>query len=179
MLLNRLPILDKGFVALIDSCNPTPKLREIDAEFFNSKGPGVLLDLGSMTIVMKCPLFVQLNLSKFNFKVITTYETTSQSVDAYLPNAGEIGSPERSTNESISDDISRTTAALLINPLAYKADGADRFISQIITPLNVYTTLLVQGSYDEWCKFCSQTKVPAPISAYIEAIKQIKEGEWK
>jgi hypothetical protein len=180
MLLNQIPCLDKGYVALIDSCNTHVKLRDIDAEFFGSRFPGVLMDLGNMTLVMKCPLFVQLNLSKFNLKVITTDGTKDDAaLSTYVPNAGEIGAKERDVCEAIADDLGRTAAALLINPRAYQTDGAGAYISQINIPISVYTTIIVQGSYDEWCKFCDQVKAPAPIAAYIDAVKQIKNVEWK
>lgn len=179
MLLAKISVLDKGYVALIDSSNTTKKLREIDKEFFGSTMPPALLDIGTMTVVMKCPLFVQLNLSKFTFKVINAADNRQGSdIEAYAPNAGEVCARERDASEAIADDIARTTAALLINPRAYRADGADRFISQVIIPINVYTTIIVHGSYDEWCKFCDQ-KAPAPIAAYIEAITLIKTAEWK
>ena len=177
MLLNKIPVLDKGFVALIDSCNTTAKLRDMGQEFFNGNYPVSLEELGSMTVVMKCPLFIQLSLSKFNLKVINA--NNSNKLEAYIPNAGEIGTPERLDAEVIVDDISRTTDALLINPKAYQADGCDRFISQLSTPINVYTTLIIQGSYGEWCKFSHQAKLPGPIEAYAAAIRQIIEGEWK
>ena len=177
MLLNKIPVLDKGYVALISSCNTTQVLRDIDQEFFAGKYPKVLEELGSMTIAIKCPLFVQLNLSKFNFRIIND---DSGSMEAFLPNSVQIGATLRSNGEVIADDISRTTAALLINPKSYQADGADRFISQIITPINVYTTLLVQGSYKEWCAFAYiQTNVPGPIKAYMMALQQIIDAEWK
>jgi hypothetical protein len=181
MLLSKLPALDKGYVALIDSCNTATKLREIDKEFFDSKTPGVLLDLGHMTIVMKCPLFVQLNLSKFSFKVINTYGSNTQVHEqcTYTPNPGEIGAREATICNGISADIAKTAAALLINPSAYQADGADHFISHINTPISIYTTILVHGSYDEWCKWCDQKRAPAPIAAYIDLVKQIKSAEWK
>lgn len=177
MLLNKIPTLDKGFVALIDSCNTTAKLREIGQEFFGGEYPTSLEELGSLTVVMKCPLFVQLNLSKFNFKVINA-ETTGE-LESFLPTAGEIGTKERSVNEDIADDISRTAAALLINPKAYQSDGANRFISQINTPVSVYTTLIIQGSYKEWCAFAYQGFVPKPIEAYTLALQQIITAEWK
>lgn len=176
MLLNRIPVLDKGYVALIDSCNTTSKLRDMGSEFFNGEYPPALEELGSLTVVMKCPLFVQLNLSKFNFKIINT---DTRQLDIYMPNVGEIGASDRSTCEIISDDIMRTSNALLINPKAYQADGADAFISQVITPINVYTTL-IQGSYKEWCAFAfNQNKAPAPIKAYTIALQQIISAEWK
>jgi len=178
MLLNKIPILDKGWVALVDSYNTTQKLRDIDKEFFGSMFPPNLLDLGRMTLVMKCPLFVQLNLSKFNIRVMNTYEQVSE-LQAYLPNVGEIGSRERDVCEAVADDIARTTNALFINAKAYRADGVNRFISHLPTPISTYTTLLLEGSYDEWSKFCDQVNAPTPIQAYINAIKDIKDAEWK
>lgn len=180
MLLNKIPVLDKGYVALIDSCNTTAKLREMGQEFFGGEYPTSLEELGNMTVVMKCPLFVQLLLSKFNLKVINA-ETglSSNEQEAYIPNPGEIGARERLDSEAISDDISRTTDALLINPKAYQADGCDRFMSQVTTPLNVYTTLIVHGSYSEWCKFAYETRVPRPVGAFTMALQQIIEAEWK
>lgn len=177
MLLNKIPVLDKGYVALLDSCNTTSKLREIGAEVYGGEYPVVLEELGSMTVLIKCPLFFLLHLSKFNLKVIDANST--RELDAYLPNAGEVGAPERLDSEAIADDISRTTDALLINPRAYQADGADRFVSQITTPINVYTTVIVAGSYSEWCKLAFAEKLPGPIKAYTTAIEQVLTAEWK
>ena len=177
MLLNKIPVLDKGYVALIDSCNTTSKLREIGTEFFGGEYPTSLEDLGSMTLVMKCPLFFLMHLSKFNLKVIDA--NTPGKLDAYLPNAGEVGAPERLDSEAIADDIARTTDALIVNPRSYQADGADRFVSQLTTPINVYTTIIVAGSYGEWCKLAFAEKLPGPIKAYTTAIEQILTTEWK
>lgn len=179
MLLNKIPVLDKGYVALIDSCNTTQVLRDIGAEFYNGEYPVDLEDIGYMTIVIKCPLFFQIYLSKFQLKIIDA-NVHNQQQEAYIPNPGEIGCPERLDSEAISDDIFRTTSALLINPKAYQADGADRFISQVITPINIYTTLIVSGPYKEWCKLlCLPKHAPRPIMQYIEAIEQIITAEWK
>jgi hypothetical protein len=178
MLLSKIPVLDKGFVALIDSCNTTSKLREIGQEFYGGEYPTSLEELGSMTIVMKCPLFVQLALSKFNLKVIDANQST-EVPDAYIPDATSIRGTDVVTSQAISDDILRTTDALLINPKAYQADGCDKFISQVITPVNVYTTLIVSGNYSEWCKFAYQERFPGPIKRYAEAIRQVIEVEWE
>lgn len=177
MLLNKIPVLDKGYVALIDSCNTTSKLRDIGAEFYGGEYPTSLEALGSMTVAIKCPLFFQLAISKYNFKVIDA--NNSGALEAYKPNPGEIGAPDRLDATAIADDISRTTDALLINPRAYQADGCDRFVSQLTTPINVYTTLIVSGSYSEWCKLAYQTKLPGVIEAFSVALQQIIESEWK
>jgi hypothetical protein len=176
MLLNKIPVLDKGYVALLDSCNNSTKLKDINDEFFSGKALS-LEELGTMTVVMRCPLFVQLALSKFSFKILNA--ANDLETEAYLPHAGEVGSPERGTSAIISDDIARTTAALLINPKSYQADGCGRFISQVITPINVYTTLIVHGTYNEWYKYTQQRNLPGPMRSYTDAIKQILTCEWK
>lgn len=175
MLLNKIPVLDKGYVALIDSCNTTSKLREIGAEFYGGEYPTSLEELGHMTVAIKCPLFVQLTLSKFNFKIV---DANNGTIEAYIPNATEIRASDAPTSEAISDDLSRTTDALLINPKAYQSDGCDPFISQVTTPINVYSTLIVSGSYSEWCKFAYQQRFPGPIKGFAVCIGQIIEAEW-
>jgi hypothetical protein len=177
MLLNKIPVLDKGYVALIDSCNTTSKLREIGAEFYGGEYPTSLESLGSMTVAIKCPLFVQLALSKFSLRIIDA--NSGSLIESYEPNAGEIRASDVTVSEAIADDISRTTAALLINPKAYQSDGCDPFISQVVTPINVYSTLIVSGEYSEFCKFAYQERFPGPIKAYATALAQIIEAEWK
>lgn len=177
MLLNEIPCLDKGYVAYIDSSGNSQKLRELSLHFLKSPDFNALLPVANVTLAIKCPLFVQLNLSKFDLTMINA--GASQQVEAYVPNVGEIGSPDLETNQAISDDMMRTSEALMINPKAYAADGCDRFISQVLTPINTYTTLIVHGSYNEWQKFCDQGNLPAPIKSYSEAVKQILSMEWK
>jgi hypothetical protein len=176
MLLSRIPVLDKGYVALIDSCNTTAKLRDMGQEFFGGEYPVSLEELGSMTVAMKCPLFVQLYLSKFNLRMINA---DSGNPECYIPNPGEIAARERLDCEAISDDIHRTADALLINPKAYQADGCDRFVSQVLTPISVYTTIIIKGDYSEWCKVAYQSGLPSPIQAYAGSLQQIIESEWK
>ena len=177
MLLNKIPVLDKGYVALLDSCNTTAKLREIGQEFYGGEYPPSLEELGQMTLVIKCPLFVQLALSKFNLKVIDANNKTLQ--EAYIPSVGAIRATDVNTSQDISDDISRTTEALLINSKAYEADGCDRFVSQVLTPISVYTVIIVAASYSEWCKVGYCSRFPGPIKVYADAIAQIIESEWK
>lgn len=179
MLLSKIPVLDKGYVALISSCNTTAILREIDQEFFFGSYPTVLEDLGSMTLAIKCPLFIQLNLSKYNLKIITTEQSNGQ-LEAYIPNAAQVGGSDVTTSQLISDDIARTTDAVLINSTAYQTDGCVPFVSQVLTPINVYTTLIVQGTYKEWCAYAFLVKnQPGPLLSYKMTVQQIITSEWK
>jgi len=176
MLLNRLPCLDKGYVAYISSSCTSDKLHEVAIEFFKNDNIAPLKEMSTLTLVIKCPLFVQLNLSTHNFKIIPV---PPSEVEAYMPNIGEIGSPALDVNKAISELIKRTTDALLINPKGFQEDGCDRFMSQVVMPINTYTTLLVHGPYNEWKKFCDQQRMPAPIKAYIKGVTQIMNAEWR
>jgi hypothetical protein len=176
MLLNHIPVLDKGYVALIDSCNTTKKLRELGNQFFGGEYPSSLEELGSMTLAIKCPLFFQLYLSKFSFKIINIPQRGE--LDAYRPTTIDVRSADTQSSSDIADDISRTTDALLINPKAYQADGCDRFVSQLITPISTYTEIIVKAEYSEWCKLISQRNTPNPINSYVFAIEQVLTAEW-
>ena len=177
MLLNKIPCLDKGYVAYVNSANNAKQLLELSLEFFRSQDTSPLRSMANLTLVIKCPLFVQLNLSKFDLTVAMAPQLGQP--EAYVPNPGEIGGQEREVNEMIADDIMRTSEALLINPKAYQADGCDRFVSQILSPISTYTTLIVHGTHAEWVKFCIQNNSPAPLESYKAAVKQIIDMEWR
>jgi hypothetical protein len=176
MLLNRLPCLDKGYVAYLDSSGSSAKLKDIALEFFKKTESGFLSPLATLTVVMKCPLFVQLNLSTHNLQIVTVPPT---DVEAYCPHVGDIGAPEHDACVMIANNMAQTTDALLINPKAYQQDGCDRFVSQVLTPISTYTTIIVHGSYDEWRKFCYQNNMPGAIAAYATVLRQIMAAEWK
>jgi hypothetical protein len=176
MLINKLPCLDKGYVAYLDSSGNSSKLKDVALEFFKRTDGKFLTDLSTLTVVMKCPLFVQLNLSTVGLKIISV---PASEVEAYVPNVGEIGSPNHETNKTIAEDMYRTTEALLINPRAYQHDGCERFVSQVMTPISAYTTLIVHGSYNEWRRFCDQNGMPSSTAAFANAVKQIMSMEWR
>jgi hypothetical protein len=85
MMLNRLPVLDKGYVALLSvSCN-FDKCNEIALEFFKRSDSSFLKEFSTLTLVVKCPLFIQLNLSTFNLRLMSIPQ---EEVEAYVPNVG-------------------------------------------------------------------------------------------
>lgn len=179
MLINKIPCLDAGYVALFSCSNSSAELKKIsDMMWVSPELNAKLVKLGSMTLLIKCPLFVQIFLSQFNFSIVPINNPNKEEIEAYLPNPGEIGGSDFSINRLIADDIKRTTDALLINPKAYQADGCDKFISQIISPISVYTTIMVYGRYSDWKNLVEYKSVPEPIEAYKKAIKQIFEVEW-
>jgi hypothetical protein len=126
---------------------------------------------------MKCPLFVQIHLSTYDLSILPV--PGSDKLEAYVPNVGEVLAKTLPDSGDIVKSMQATTDALLINPLAYQSDGCDRFTSQVLTPISTYTTIIVQGPYNEWKRFCERQGLPSPIKAYVKAITQIANVEWK
>lgn len=129
-----------------------------------------------LTLAIKCPLFVQLFLAEQNFKI--TAKRPPDELEAYLPTEVEIGSPDLTTNKDVSAYFEQTTEALLLNQKAFKMDQCDSFVTQILTPISSYNTLIVSGSLNEWIKLVGMTSLPAPIEAYRSAIHSLMSGEW-
>lgn len=174
MLLNKLPVLDKGYVALISSSNNGEVLKNIkllaDVPFAE------LASISSLTLAVKCPLFVQLYMSKFSFRI---FNIQQDQVEAFQPDFTDVQGIDIETSTIIADDILRTTAALLLNPKSYQKDGCDRFISQVITPISVYNELVVYGSLEQWVRFSESQGLPKPIQVYADMVKEIVRNEWK
>lgn len=179
MLLSKIPVLDKGFVATYDTSCDSRKLNEVAVEFFKKLDGKFLANHSSLTLIVKCPLFVQLNISQFHFQITNLPNIGSDVLESYEPNVGEIGATALNICQDISDDMKRTSAALLMNHKAYQTDGCNRFMSQILTPINTYTTIIVSGMYNDWSRFVSQNGAPAPIAAYMNAVAQILKAEWR
>lgn len=176
MLLNKMSVLDKGFAALLTSNVPGKMLQDIQDEYFKTKINLRLLDLCSATLVIKCPLFVQLNMSQFGFSIIST---PSDSVEAYIPDLGEIEGNSLTDRQHMAQYISATTEALLLNQKGMKMDGGDEFTGQILTPISVYNELIVQGNLRQWINYLKQNNLPKSLGSYQRTIESILLVEWK
>jgi hypothetical protein len=176
MLLNKINVLDKGYVALMSTSNDGDLLHKISVELLKKNLDQNLYALSSMTLVIKCPLFVQLNLMKFNFNVV---DLPVDSLEAFTPDITDVGGQNLEVAHDIADDLKRTQDALLINPAAYQKDGCDRFISQVNSPVSVYNEIIISGPLANWLKFARQNNLPKPVKAYADAVKGIIINEWK
>ena len=178
MLLNEFKVLDKGSVALLSSSNGGARLKELSDKLFGALPHDGFGDIATATLIIKCPLFLQLKLSQYEFKIIQAPQ--KGHVEAFFPDLTNVNAADPQDGSAIADDLKRTTEALLINPKAYQADGCDEFVSQTITPINVYTTLVVHGSLNQWIHYLSSNaKAPDVVKQYNAAILDILTAEWK
>jgi hypothetical protein len=175
-LLNKTPVLDKGWVALFSASMMREDFMQILKMHFKGVVDSRITDMTQVMLSIKCPLFVQLTFSELG--LLCTAEKSSGNLEAYIPDVSAINAQDLATSQIIQKDIEETTAALLINPSAYQSDNCDLFVSQVISPISIYNTLIVHGSLTSWMKYVEQKNLPRPIEAYRKAIEDCLHGEW-
>jgi hypothetical protein len=168
--LNKINVLDKGFVAPLEFTGNSRLLQDIQDSYFKTKTNLDLLKLSSATLVIKCPLFVQLNLSKYDFDIIST---PSDNVEAYVPDVSMIKGDTLEDRQRVAQYVAATTEALLLNQKGLPMDGIDEFTAQLLTPINVYNQIIVNGKLEQWIRFLKQKRLPRELQMYQETIKDI------
>jgi hypothetical protein len=176
MLLNKLNVLDKGFVAPLSFSGNGKILQDLQDHYFKTKTNLKLLELSSASLVIKCPLFVQLNLSQYGLNIITT---PSDNVEAYIPDISLIEGESTDDREEIRHYIDMTTQALLLNQKGIAMDGASRFTAQLLTPITVYNELIVSGKLNNWLAFLKQSKLPKELEMYRKSVQDTLSSEWR
>lgn len=176
MLLNKLHVLDKGFVAKVQTNGEGILLQDLQDEYFKTQTNKKLLSLSSATLVVKCPLFVQLNLSQYGFTIIST---PSENIEAYIPDSSSVESNTLEDRQRIIDYIQMTTEALILNQKGLLMDGAGKLTSQILTPISVYNELIVHGSLKQWLEYLKQNDLPKQMESYRLTVEDLLLADWK
>lgn len=176
MLLNKESVLDKGFVAPLEFSGGGRLLQDLQDHYFRTKTNMKLLNLANASLVIKCPLFVQLNLSQYGLNIIVT---PSDDVEAYIPDLSMIEGNTIEDRQNIENYIKATTEALLLNQKGLPMDGASGFTAQLLTPITVYNEIIVSGNLQNWIDFLKQKKLPKELELYQQAIQGCLEVEWK
>lgn len=176
MQLNKINVLDKGFVALLESTGNSTMLQNIQDEYFRARVNMDLINLSSFTFIIKCPLFIQLNLGKYDFDIISL---PSKEIEAYIPDVSMVKADTLEDRERVVQYIKSTTEALILNHKGLPMDGVDEFTAQLLTPISVYNKIIIKGSLKQWIKFLRQKKMPREIQVYQEAISDTIKVDMK
>lgn len=168
-------VLDKGEVALLSSSNDSNELRNICSVFLNGKSNLELMKIANATMMIKCPLFVQLDLSRFDFKII---DIKTDNIEAYIPNVGEIGAKSVEEKRRMYRYFDQTINALILNAKGLPMDGCDSFIAQTTMPVSIYNRLIVHGDLTTWLKYTRRKGLPSPVEAYRTMIHNIVSAHW-
>ena len=175
-MLNKSKVLDHGYVAMLSTSNNGTTLQNLQDGLFRTAFEERFLLIATATMIVKCPLFVQLLFQKFNFNVIGT---PSDDIEYYVPDESEITSDSLAGIHKIKNHIEMSTESLKIMPKGLELDGLDHFTSQILTPISVYNELVVHGNLIQWAKFCKQKGLPRQIENYRQTIEEELTAEWK
>ena len=172
-------VTDKGFVQLISATFTSDSFRDLNANFFKDPKYGLhnqLLDIPSISILLKSPIFVQLTFGNQGLSTVIKNRHTQPEV--FEPCITDIKAESLEANQAILKDIKNTSAALLINPTAYQYEKCDPFISQINTPIAVYNEYMVSGTLRQWVRYITNVNYPSPIDDYRSAILEIIKAEY-
>jgi len=176
MLLNKTPVLDLGFVAPLEFSGGGRLLQDLQNSYFKTKTNIKLLKVANATLIIKCPLFVQLNIVQYGLDVVST---PSDNIEAYIPDVSMVEGDSLKDREEISKYIKMTTEALLLNQKAMTMDGSSNFTAQLLTPVSVYNEIIVTGRLEKWVNYLNQKNLPKEINLYQKAISGILESEWR
>lgn len=176
MLLNKENVLDLGFVAPLQFIGGGRLLQELQDHYFRTKTNIKLLTISSATLIIKCPLFVQLNLQQNGLDVIST---PSDNVEAYIPDISMIEGDSLDDRNRMAAYIKATTEALLLNQAGIPMDGGSNFTAQLLTPISVYNEIIVNGKLEQWINYLNQKNLPKEMKMYQEVINGILDSEWK
>lgn len=174
-ILNKIPALDNGFVALFSCSHSHENIIEIKRDYFNNEFNEELLKYINISMIIKCPLFVQLMLSSSDLYI--KVKKHSGKLETYIPDVSEIKAKSLEISKDIQYSIEQTSEALKINPDAYQTDGCDMFISQINSPISIYTTLYLSGNLYNWLEVINKKDLPAPIESYRKIINDLVNAE--
>lgn len=133
--------------------------------------------MANATFIIKMPLFVQINISQHDLRIIPTNRLTK--IEAYTPDVAEIKCPQVQDSQRIRDYLEQTTEAVILNSKALPMDGCDEFIAQTQMPISIYNEIIVHGSLYQWLTFLKQTKLPDAVEAYRATIESIMKADWK
>lgn len=179
MQLNKIPVLDKGFVAGISFAMPNKILSTVKSFYFKNNFAPQLYKYANATLILKCPLFINFALYKFNFDILTLNANSDDGlVETYIPNEGEIGGTDVNTAKDIKDAMEQTSSALKLSAEAFVMDGCDNFVAQVNLPISVYNEVMVSGSLELWLKFTKQKNLPKPIESYRQVIEDVLRAQW-
>ena len=166
-------VLDKGYVILRRPDFTKSDIRSIRKNGFDTKR---LQNHIYVSMLIKCPLFVKMIFPDFGLITLTC---NKGEIECFEPTMSDVKAETPTISQEIADDIKATSEALIINPKAYRADGCERTVSQVNSPIGLYNKVIVSGFLSNWSKFISNPNLPYLIEDYRKAIHELILAEYQ
>ena len=174
--LNKLPVLDKGYVAMI-SCSPSYQDHLcMMSSFFRNRLTHNLIDVTFVHLEVKCPYFILIPMISSGIKVVSS---VNQITDAFCPTIEHISSGSHANDKDISESMRFTIESLMINQKAYVHDGCNSLVASVTTPVAAYWEGVMYASMTEWAKFIFAKGLHPIVKQYQSAISDMISTEYK
>ena len=174
--LNKITVLDNGWVALLSASCTGNIIKEIQTYYYDIKPNRAIAAIPHATLVVRCPLFVQLYLANFDLTLRQLKGLKEKQL--YVPTEVDIGAPELKDSISIRDHIKQTLEALVVSSEGYKMDGCNASAAQVVLPVSVYSDIMLSGSMAQWIEVLSHKTTTPQINQYKAVICNILLAEW-
>ena len=176
MLINKINVLDHGYVGLLSVNLSQKNFKSVSDNYFKARINRELFKVANATFILKVPLFVQVFLSQYDLKIINLPPKNDNEI--YIPDVSEINTGNANDDKNISEHIKQTLDALNVNAKGFQMEGCDRFTSQVTTPISKYNEILIHGNLQAWLEIIKRKNLPRQIKVYKDAIEELLKTEW-
>jgi hypothetical protein len=171
--LDKIPTNIDGHCKILAFSPTQEQFNQILVGHYRSKICKQNLDLFKITIEMKCPIMVRLNLGRLQF--YSSYYNNYE--ECHVPQISAIHGKDLETNKEMQEHMAFTIESLQMSRNAYELDGCNTFTSKLIMPLSTYTLGVVTGNLFEWLDFCYNKGAPHLIAQYQQTCLKIIKAE--
>lgn len=176
-LLDKIPLLDHGYVRLQNASPSHSNLEEIRKRAYKGTMVAHHFDLPYVHVEICCPYAILLTLVSSGLTALP-YQDMNREL-AFLPDAGNIRSGTLADDMAISDHIKTTVESTMLNQQAYAKDNCDRAIATLTTPLAAYWEGVIHGKLSSFLRFTESKHQPRIIQVYQEGVRNSISLEYK
>jgi hypothetical protein len=174
--LNRLPVLDHGYVSLM-SCSPSYSDHlEIRSSMFRNRLTSQAIDMIYVHLQVKCPYFILIPMVSSGIRCTSS---VSQASDAFCPTVDMIASGSTANDRDISESMKMTVESLMLNQKSYVHDGCNAFVASVTTPVSAYWEGVMYASMGEWSRFMFAKDLHPIVKQYQRAVHDAVSIEYK
>jgi hypothetical protein len=159
-----------GYMQMIGCNHDADMLKTISDEIGYSNA----LKLTIVSLKLRAPLFVRIGVSNYTLDTSDVPKSTGKT---FVPDVSMISSGNNVLDREIAEHIRHMSETATINVRDFQRDGCDRFVAQLVTPINTYVDFYATMTLDRLIKF-SKLKLPVPMQRYVEAAADIVCVTW-
>jgi hypothetical protein len=160
-------VLDKGYVKVISASPSGKQFQEMRSQIFRGVIKESLIEIPRVILKIKCPYVVLHAMQSTKIRIVTNYSRYEAQV--YEPQVTDIRSGNHEKDVQLSDYISSTLSALIVNQTTLQQDGCNGFIAGLTTPIAAYWEGIVYGDLSDWIDVITAPNAPNMIKAYQNA----------